>query len=65
MISSCTHGLIEKANIAVVPIKSGIATLFVAMAEDPQALAENFPDLYQIIAGSYPQLAHAVPRGEV
>jgi len=49
----------------VVPIKSGVATLFVAMAEDPQALQENFPDLYQIILGTYPQLAHGLPRGEV
>jgi hypothetical protein len=48
-----------------VPIKSGVATLFVAMAEDPQALYENFPDLYQVIVRTYPQLAHGVPRGEV
>jgi hypothetical protein len=48
-----------------VPIKSGVATLFVAMAEDPQALAENFPDLYQVIVGTYPQLAQGVPQGDV
>jgi hypothetical protein len=57
--------LMIKTNIAVVPIKSGMATLFVAMAEDPQAFYENFPDLYQVIAQTYPQLTHAVPRGDV
>ena len=54
-----------KTNIAVVPIKSGMATLFVAMAEDPQAFYENFPGLYQVIAQTYPQLTHGVPRGDV
>jgi len=50
-----------------VSIKSGVATLFVAMAEDPQALAENFPDLYHTIVSTYPQIAQGVPRpyGEV
>jgi hypothetical protein len=57
--------LIIQTNIAVVPIKSGMATFFVAMAEDPQAFYENFPDLYQVIVQTYPQLAHGVPRGEV
>jgi len=57
--------LTVKTNIAVVPIKSGVATLFVAMAEDPQAFYENFPDLYQVIVQTYPQLAHGVPRGDV
>ena len=46
------------------PIKSGIATLFVAMAEDPGALATNFPDLYRVIVGTYPQIGHGI-HGEV
>jgi hypothetical protein len=48
-----------------VPIKSGVATLFVAMAEDPQALAQNFPEIYQVIVSTYPQIQFGVPRGEV
>ena len=35
------------------------------MAEDPTALNENFPDLYQLILRTYPQLQFAVPRMEV
>jgi len=56
---------LQMANIAVVPIKSGVATLFVAMAEDPQALEEHFPDLYRVIVGTYPRIAQGLPRGEV
>ena len=35
------------------------------MAEDPQALWQNFPDLYQVIVRTYPQLAHGIRREEV
>ena len=53
---------LQMTNIAVVPITSGVATLFVAMAEDPQALAENFPDLYMVILGTYPRLAQGLTQ---
>ena len=36
---------LQVANIAVVPIKSGVAALFVVMAGDLQAVFERFPDL--------------------
>jgi len=65
MVPSLPYGTNNKTNIAVVPIKSGMATLFVAMAEDPQAFYENFPALYQVIAQTYPQLTHGVLRGDV
>jgi hypothetical protein len=54
-----------QTNIAVVPIKSGVATLFVAMAEDPEALHENFPDLYESIVRTYPQVRWGIQREEV
>src|SRR6187402_2695967 len=37
---------LQIANIFLVPIKSGVATFFVAMAFDPQILINEFPDLW-------------------
>jgi len=54
-----------KLGRRTLPIKSGAATLFVAMMEDPEVLLENFPDLYQLIMRTYPQLQFAVPRMEM
>ncbi len=38
---------LQIANIFLVPTKSGVATVFVAMAFDPEVLINEFPDLYQ------------------
>jgi hypothetical protein len=38
--------------------------MFVAMAENPEALSENFPDLYRVIIRTYPQIAQGMPRDE-
>jgi len=51
----------RQMNIAVVAITSGTATLFVAIAEDPDTLKKNFPELYQVIARRYPAFAPEVP----
>jgi hypothetical protein len=44
---------LQIANILLVPIKSGVATFFVAMAFDPEVLINEFPtctrDLFRCI----------------
>jgi hypothetical protein len=54
----------RQTNIAVVPIKSGVATLFVGIAQDPKVLYDNFPELYKVISETYPQIANAVPASQ-
>ncbi|KFY88055.1 hypothetical protein V500_06586 [Pseudogymnoascus sp. VKM F-4518 (FW-2643)] len=53
---------LQICNVFMVPIKSGVATLFVAMAFDPAVLQNEYPDLYDRMVGVYPhvqQLVHA------
>ncbi|OBT88202.1 hypothetical protein VE02_02444 [Pseudogymnoascus sp. 03VT05] len=53
---------LQICNVFLVPIKSGVATLFVAMAFDPAVLQNEYPDLYDRMVGVYPhvqQLVHA------
>ena len=47
---------LQVANIFLVPIKSGVATVFVAMAFDPQVLMMEYPDLYQRMVVVYPHV---------
>jgi hypothetical protein len=51
---------LQIANIFLVPIKSGVATFFVAMAFDPQVLIQEFPDLWQRLVQVYPHVQIAV-----
>jgi Plasma-membrane choline transporter len=51
---------LQIANIFLVPIKSGVATLFVAIAFDPQVLVGEYPDLYQSLIQVYPEVQLAV-----
>jgi hypothetical protein len=51
---------LQIANIFLVPIKSGIATFFVAMAFDPQVLITEFPDLWARLVEVYPHVQVAV-----
>ncbi|KAH8774815.1 protein PNS1 [Hyaloscypha finlandica] len=51
---------LQIANIFLVPIKSGVATFFVAMAFDPQVLIQEFPDLWQRLVHVYPHVQIAV-----
>lgn len=48
-------GAAEFSIIASV-INSGVVTTFVCLAEDPQALAQTKPELYQRISQVYPQV---------
>ena len=51
---------LQICNIFMVPIKSGVATFFVAMAFDPQVLINEYPDLWQRMVGVYPHVQQAV-----
>lgn len=51
---------LQICNIFLVPIKSGVATFFVAMAFDPQVLMTEFPDLWQRMIAVYPHVQVAV-----
>ncbi|KAK9466269.1 plasma-membrane choline transporter-domain-containing protein [Lipomyces arxii] len=47
-------------NIATVPIKSGTATFFTAMAHDPEVLRMSYPDLWNQIVRLYPRVQERV-----
>jgi hypothetical protein len=47
---------LQICNIFLVPIKSGVATFFVAMAFDPEVLMRDYPDLYAGMVGVYPHV---------
>ncbi|TQS38093.1 hypothetical protein Golomagni_01406 [Golovinomyces magnicellulatus] len=51
---------LQIANIFLVPIKSGLATFFVAMAFDPQVLIMEYPDLWQQMIQVYPHVQTAI-----
>ncbi|CZT03735.1 hypothetical protein WAI453_009017 [Rhynchosporium graminicola] len=51
---------LQIANIFLVPIKSGVSTLFVAMAFDPEILINEYPDLWQRMIQVYPHVQQAV-----
>ncbi len=43
-----------------VPLSSGIDTIFVAMAWDPEALIREHPELYQSMVKVYPHVQQAI-----
>ncbi|RUS26141.1 hypothetical protein BC938DRAFT_471185 [Jimgerdemannia flammicorona] len=51
---------IMMATIVANVIDSGVATTFVALAEDPEALRRTKPELYQRIVQTWPQIAVGV-----
>jgi len=53
---------LQIANVFLVPIKSGIATIFTAMAHNPDVMITDHPELYQRMVNVYPhvqQMIHA------
>ncbi|CAJ0751848.1 2482_t:CDS:1, partial [Entrophospora sp. SA101] len=42
-------------SVMLQPINSGVSTIFVALAEDPDALRQTKPRLYQRIVETWPQ----------
>jgi hypothetical protein len=51
---------LQICNIFLVPIKSGVATFFIAMAFDPEVLINEYPDLYQRMVAVYPHVQQAI-----
>lgn len=47
---------LQICNVFLVPIKSGVSTLFVAMAFDPDVLMRDFPDLWRQMVTVYPHV---------
>ncbi|KZP34479.1 DUF580-domain-containing protein [Athelia psychrophila] len=43
-------------------IEAGVSTIFVGLGEDPQVLAIRAPELFAMVAASYPQVTLGVPR---
>lgn len=43
-------------------IEAGVSTIFVGLGEDPQVLAVRAPDLFRLIALTYPRVVQGVPR---
>ena len=51
---------LQITNCFTVPLSSGIDTLFVAMAWDPEVLMREHPDLYQRMIQVYPHVQQAI-----
>ncbi len=66
MLAVIISGVISMLMFAVISgtIKSGVATIFVCLAEDPTALARTKPELYESILKTYPELSINVPIRE-
>ncbi|KAI0743617.1 DUF580-domain-containing protein [Daedaleopsis nitida] len=43
-------------------IEAGVSTIFVGLGEDPQVLAIRAPQLFAMIASTYPEVVQGVPR---
>ncbi|PPQ98607.1 hypothetical protein CVT24_003940 [Panaeolus cyanescens] len=43
-------------------IEAGVSTIFVGLGEDPQVLAIRAPELFNMIADTYPDVTRGVPR---
>ncbi|KAI0696716.1 DUF580-domain-containing protein [Cytidiella melzeri] len=43
-------------------IEAGVSTIFVGLGEDPQVLAIRAPQLFGLIASTYPQVVHGIAR---
>jgi hypothetical protein len=51
---------LQITNCFTVPLSSGVDTLFVAMAWDPEALMREHPELYQNMIRVYPHVQQAI-----
>ncbi|KAL7275220.1 pH nine-sensitive protein 1 [Rhizina undulata] len=51
---------LQVCNVFMVPLKSGVATIFTSMAHSPEVMIRDFPELYQRIVLVYPNIAIAV-----
>lgn len=51
---------LQICNIFTTPLSSGIDTIFVAAAWDPQVMINDHPELYQRMVQTYPHVAEAI-----
>lgn len=51
---------LQICNVFLTPIKSGTATLFVAMGWDPEVLMRDHPDLWARMVAVYPHVQQAI-----
>lgn len=51
---------LQICNIFTTPLSSGIDTMFVAMAWDPEVMIRDHPDLYHQMIQVYPHVAEAI-----
>ncbi|KAG9884949.1 DUF580-domain-containing protein, partial [Aureobasidium melanogenum] len=51
---------LQIANIFTTPLSSGIDTIFVAAAFDPQVMITEHPDLYAKMVSTYPHVQQAI-----
>lgn len=51
---------LQICNVFTTPLSSGIDTIFVAAAWDPEVLMRDHPDLYQRMVQVYPQVQQAI-----
>ncbi|KAI5776685.1 plasma-membrane choline transporter-domain-containing protein [Geopyxis carbonaria] len=47
---------LQMANVFLVPIKSGVSTIFTSMAHSPEVLMRDHPELYRQILAVYPHV---------
>lgn len=51
---------LQVANIMTTPISSGVDTIFVACAWDPETLMKEHPELYDRMVQVYPHVQQAI-----
>ncbi|KAF2731639.1 DUF580-domain-containing protein [Polyplosphaeria fusca] len=51
---------LQICNTFTTPLSSGVDTIFVAMAWDPEVMIRDHPDLYQQMVAVYPQVQQAI-----
>ncbi|KAK9457938.1 plasma-membrane choline transporter-domain-containing protein [Dipodascopsis uninucleata] len=51
---------LQICHIATVPIKSGTATFFTALARDPEVFRMSYPELYDQLLRSYPKVRERI-----
>jgi hypothetical protein len=51
---------LQICNVFMTPLKSGVATLFVAAAWDPEVLMKEHPDLYDRMIHVYPKVQEKI-----
>ena len=54
---------LQIANVFLVPIKSGVATIFTCMAHNPEVMRRDHPDLYNRMVVVYPSVQEMVSQG--